>query len=282
MKAYALYNIKGGVGKTSSAVNLAYVSASLGHRTLLWDLDPQGAATFTCRVRPELVGGVRVLLDDDAHLASNVRGSDHEGLDVLPADFSQRELEQRLGARSRPTERLARIARRLAPGYDRLIFDCAPGINLVGENVFRAADALLVPTVPTPLSLRTLAQLLKLLRGRPGAPLVLPFFCMVDRRKALHRDVCSYARAHSLGFLDAEIPYSSTVERMGIRRDPVGASAPSSAAARSYRLLWDEVEARSAGVPIAGAPGAASSPRRSGLRDLLEAMRTGRVPEEPR
>ena len=68
MKIYATYNIKGGVGKTSTAVNLAHLAAESGYNVLLWDLDPQGAATYMFRVRPKVKGGGQALVDENRAL----------------------------------------------------------------------------------------------------------------------------------------------------------------------------------------------------------------------
>ena len=88
MKVAATYSIKGGVGKTSTAVNLAFEAARGGARVLVWDLDPQGAATFLFRVRPKVRGGSRGLIGVKGELAPHVRGSDLSPVHVVPADFS--------------------------------------------------------------------------------------------------------------------------------------------------------------------------------------------------
>ena len=92
MKILALYNLKGGVGKTASAVNLAHLAALDGCRALLWDLDPQGATSFYCRVHPKLDGGRDVLFEKKrrGELGAQIRGTDTERLDLIPADFSLR------------------------------------------------------------------------------------------------------------------------------------------------------------------------------------------------
>ncbi len=242
MRVFALYNIKGGVGKTASAVNLAYLSALGGFRTLVWDLDPQGAASYCFRIRPKIKGGSEKLIHGRRSLDLKIRGTDYSGLDLLPADFRYRHMDLDLGQTKRPVEQLARLLLPLSLQYDHLFLDCPPSISLVSESVFVAADVLLVPTVPTPLSLRTLEQLRRHLckRVRPQ-PRLLPFFCLVDRRKALHREVTTEASGLETKLLSTEIPYSSTVEKMSLRRAPVGAFAPSSTAARAYDRLWQEV-----------------------------------------
>ncbi len=245
MRVLALYNIKGGVGKTASAANLAYLAARGGRRTLLWDLDPQGAASYLFRIRAKVKGGGRKLLRGDRALDEAIKGTDFEALDLLPADFSYRKLDLALGTMKKPARRLAGLLQTLEPEYDDVILDCAPSISLLSESVFVASDALLVPTIPTTLSLRMLERLGRHLarRKRFRRAAVLPFFCMVDCRKKLHREVTAGAGADA-EFLEAVIPYSSLVERMAVERAPLHAFASWSTPARAYERLWAEIEAR--------------------------------------
>ena len=189
MKTVATYSIKGGVGKTTAAVNLAYEAARSGARVLLWDLDPQGAATFFFRVKPFVDGGAERLIGAKGSLVVNLHATDYPGLDLVPADFSLRHLDLRLDDAKRPTRRLARLLRPLSDRYDLAMLDCPPGITLTSESVFSAADALLVPTIPTPLSKRTLDQLSEFLAGYPAPPAILPFLSILDRRKKLQREI---------------------------------------------------------------------------------------------
>lgn len=242
MQTLAVYNIKGGVGKTATAVNLAYLAARQGSPTLIWDLDPQGAASFYFRVKPKVKGGGKKLLLGRADLDSRIKATDFEGLDILPADFSYRHLDLVLENTKEPVRQLGKVLAPLRDTYDFLFLDCAPSISLVSESVFRAADILLVPTIPTPLSLRTLLQLLKSLKEVKAKRLgVYPFFCMVDRRKALHRKTADLVEEIPLPFLRTEIPYSSAVEQMGIHRAPVHVFARTSPAAEAYEALWREI-----------------------------------------
>jgi cellulose biosynthesis protein BcsQ len=237
VKVVATYSIKGGVGKTSAAVNLAALAAQDGRRTLLWDLDPQGAASFLFRVKPKVKGGGRKLVAGKRDPLSVLKGTDVEGLDLLPADFSYRNLDLDLHDGKKPLRGLARVLAPLADGYDVAFLDCAPSISLTSESVFAAADLLLVPLVPSTLSARTLEQLYDFLDG--PLPAVLPFFSMVDKRKRLHRDVM----AATAGAAASPIPAASMVELMGARREPVVVSHPKSPAALAYRALWDEIAA---------------------------------------
>ena len=235
----ATYNIKGGVGKTSAAVNLATLAAHEGHSTLLWDLDPQGASTFLFRVKPKIKGGGEKLVRGKTDADGQIKGTDTEGLDLLPADFSYRHMDLALdGAKN---NRLNRVIKPLDYGY--VFLDCPPSISLVSENVFEAADALLVPIIPATLSSRTLDQLHQVLSGGPQ---VLGFFSMADRRKKLHRELMAeLANEHDL--LETVIPNSADVERMGAKRAALVDFAPRSRAARAYNDLWGEIKARVAG-----------------------------------
>ena len=160
MKIFATYNIKGGVGKTTAAVNLAYLSAADGYRTLLWDLDPQGAASFLFRIKPRVKGGGKALIRGTKTLDDAIKGTDFDHLDLLPADFTYRNMDLLLGGTNgKPTRKLAVLLRPLAAEYDHVFLDCPPSISLVSENVMHAADVLVVPLIPTTLSVRTLDQL---------------------------------------------------------------------------------------------------------------------------
>lgn len=248
MLIIACYNIKGGVGKTATAVNLAYLSAGFGARTLVWDLDPQGAASFYFRIKPKLKGGAKKLLANKALLEDFIKGTDYDNLDLLPADFSYRNMDLLLEDTGKPQRRLLKLLKPLADDYDMVFLDCAPSISLVSESVFRAADALLIPTIPTTLSLRTLSQIQKYCHKHGLETLrLLPFFSMVDSRKQLHRLIVEHPPGIALPMLKASIPYASEVERMGLERRPVCDFAHQSRAARAYHALWEELVAQLAG-----------------------------------
>jgi cellulose biosynthesis protein BcsQ len=239
----ATYNIKGGVGKTSAAVNLAYLAARDGFPTLLWDLDPQGASTYLFRVKPKIRGGGEKLVGLKREVAELIKGTDHPGLDLLPADFSYRHMDLALDQYKKPTRRLGKVLDPIRSDYEFVFLDCPPSISLVSESVFEAADVLLVPIVPATLSSRTVDQLDAVvgeLRDGHG-PRVLAFFSMVDNRKKLHREVMDRLRGERDDVFQAAIPASVEVERMGVEREPVAAFAPRGRAAPAYAALWREL-----------------------------------------
>ncbi len=247
MNVLGIYNIKGGVGKTASAVNLAYLASLEGLRTLVWDLDAQGASSYYFRIKAKVKGGEKQLIGKKGDAAPHIKGTDYEGLDLLPADFSYRHLDLHLSEASRPAKPLKKLLNGLEDEYDLVILDCPPSLSLLSEAVFECVDALLIPTIPTTLSLRTLAQLVSFTRELPrkNRPGLWPFFSMVDVRKSLHRKVIASHKQKKTRLLGPYIPYASDVEQMGIQRAPLGAYAHKrSRAGQAYRELWQEVQAR--------------------------------------
>lgn len=241
MKVLATYNIKGGVGKTSTAVNLAYLCAREGRRTLLWDLDPQGAATYVFRVRPKVRGGGKALVTRAQPLGAVVKATDYDGLDLVPADFSYRNMDLDLDDTTKRTRRLRQLLHTVADDYDVVFLDCPPSVSLVSENVLHAVDTLLVPLIPAALSLRTFEQLVRFVADSGGSPEMVAFFSMADRRKRLHRDVIDAIPRDGARVAHTVIPSLAMIEQMAQRREPVPAFAPTSRAAQCYGELWAEV-----------------------------------------
>ena len=239
MKTIAVHALKGGVGKSTFAVNLAWASATLSRRrTLLWDLDPQGAATWLLNPEKQAKDAAQAVFTKDVDALDLIRATPIEGIDLLAADGSLHGLERmliELGKRKRLAKLLESVDRR----YDRVVLDCPPGINETSEQVLHAADLLVVPVIPSPLVQKTLDDLSSFLIRRGGKhPPILPVFSMVDRRRKLH----AAALAENPDW--PVMPYASIVEQMGMKRQPLGAFAPNSPPAQAFAALWAQIEQR--------------------------------------
>jgi chromosome partitioning protein len=257
VKVLATYNIKGGVGKTATAINIAHLAARDGFQVLLWDLDPQAAASFLFRIRPRVKGGGKALITGRRTIDDAIKATDFAGLDLLPADFTYRNLDLHLDNERKPCTRLRSLLTPLRREYDLVVLDCPPSISLLSENVLHAADLLLVPLIPTTLSVRTLDQLTGFIADFDGRrPAILAFFSMVDRRKRLHREIVDVLPAERSDVAVTAIPALSAIEQMSLQRAPVTATAPRSRAARYYRELWQEARGRMGlGAPAGVSPG---------------------------
>ncbi len=243
MNIIAFYSIKGGVGKTASAVNIAYWAAQSGYRTLLLDLDSQGASSFYFRVQSVTSKnwGKRFFKAYE-QLFKQIKASDFDRLDIIPAHLSFRNFDvllQELGARKKL---LRQMLTRLDKDYDLVILDCPPTISQLAENIFNAADLVLVPVIPTTLSQRTFCQLREFFKEEDySRKKLIPFFTMVDSRKQLHKETALAMRKDYKRFLRNAIPFSTDVEKMGINRSPIDLYAPTRQANRAYQALWQEI-----------------------------------------
>lgn len=244
MKVIAVYNIKGGVGKTATCVNLAYSCAKSGIKTLLWDLDSQGASSYYFNVKAEVKGGTKRLFKTKA-ISELVKETDIECIDLLPSDFSYRHMDLFLDSEKKPKKRMNEFLSRFEDDYDVIFLDCPPSFSLVSENIFNSADIMLVPLIPTTLSLRTYEQIMEYISEHKKLTLkVMPFFSMVDKRKKLHVDTIIDKENRVPGVLQTTIPYLSVIEYMGVHRAPVGLFAPKSLAATLFDQLWTELVLR--------------------------------------
>ena len=242
------YALKGGVGKTSAAVNLAWLSAQDGRRTLLWDLDPQAAASFLLQAKPKVKGGTRKLLQGTSEPRDAVKSTPYPHLDVLPAEVMYSHADLDLDEMKKSDHRIERVLRSMRSDYDVVVVDCPPGPSLLSANIVHAADLLVVPIVPSPLSLRTLDQVTDFVASAGASTRVMAFLSMFDQRRALHRQVLGLVADRYGDVARTVVPSSATVERMGQRRAPLGAWAGHTAAAAAYRSLWEEVSARLPGA----------------------------------
>lgn len=244
MPVIAVYHIKGGVGKTATAVNLSYLSAMDGNKTLLCDMDPQGSSTFYFRIRANSKFNTKKLLKGGKHVDRSIRGTDFPWLDLLPADFSYRNIDIALDDMKKSRHRIRQVLKPLRKEYDNIFIDCPPNITLLSENIFFAADYILVPLIPTTLSHLSLQQLYNFLEeiGESRSKIMV-FFSMVEKRKKMHWQLMRQL-IKKKGVLPSLIPYLADIEKMGIYRQPVCAALPHSTAAFAYNDLWQEISKR--------------------------------------
>jgi len=243
MKTIALYSIKGGVGKTAAAVNLCWLAASERARALICDLDPQGASSFYFRITASGNYNSDKFLKAGGRIGRNIKATDFDGLDLLPSDISYRNLDIELSEEKKPRKKLRKNLAELSEEYEYLFFDCPPNLTLLSESVFAASDIILVPVIPTTLSIRTFNQLITFFEEHSlDISKIRGFFSMEEKRKSMHRELVEEFR-NTPGMLSSSIPYCSEVEKMGLYRAPLNAVRPNSPAAKAYRELWKEIQA---------------------------------------
>ena len=242
MKTVAVYNLKGGVGKTAAAVNLAHLSAESGYRTLLVDLDPQGAAAYYFRVETQSKWTPKRLAKGGKAVGKAILATDYEMLDILPGNLAFRKLALTVEDKKHSRRQLKDALDDISGAYDVAVIDAPPSIDLGAENVLRAGDLILIPTIPTTLSVETLNTVDAFLgKHKIPARKLRPFFSMVDSRKRLHHATMVELRRERHDILAAVIPFSAQVEKMGVQRAPLTARHHRSRPALAFHDLWNEV-----------------------------------------
>lgn len=241
MVTLAIYNLKGGVGKTAASINLAYASAKEGFKTLVWDLDPQGSSSFYLGAKSTVKNESRKILNSEMDLHSAIQSTAYENLDVIPADISARQADILLNEMKQSKRKLLSLLSALKNEYDIVILDSPPGISVLHDAVFVAADWVLMPNIPTTLSIRSFETVNDYFKENDlDRSKIKCFFSMVDHRKNLHHEVMNEFYKDKY-FLKSYIPYLSDVEKMGVHEAPIETFAASSYAAQCYRDLWKEI-----------------------------------------
>lgn len=242
MTTIALYNLKGGVGKTAGCINLAYLAAQEDHRCLVWDVDPQGASSFYLNATAVSDKNSKKLIGGQISIEELIFASAYPNLDIIPADLSSRKLDLFIEERKNSKKLLKQLLKPLREDYDIVFIDCPPGFSVLAENIFNAADIVLLPTIPTTLSLRTFEAVKDFFAEKQIDPSrLMCFFSMVDSRKALHNEVMEEF-SQQRRFFQSAIPYLSDIEKMGVHQAPLPSFAPNSKGAKAYQELWHEIK----------------------------------------
>ena len=241
MAVFALYNLKGGVGKTAAAINLAYLSAADGYKTLIWDLDPQGSSSFYLNVKANNKKETKKLFTEEIELKDAIQVSTFENLWIIPADISARNIDTFLSDVKHSRKKLKSLLSGLK-GYDIIVLDCPPGISLLHDNIFNASNWIMMPNIPTTLSINSFETVIEYFKHNElDEDKIKCFFSMVDHRKNLHHEVMQQFYKDKI-FFKSYIPYLSDVEKMGVHQQPLFEYANNSYAAQCFRDLWKEVK----------------------------------------
>jgi len=256
----ACANQKGGVGKTTTVVNLATYLALEGRRVLVLDLDPQGNATSGLGVdRATLDRSIYDAVVESVDLGRLVIETQVDGLSLVPSSIALAGAEVELAPIEQRERRLSRMLGGVAPAFDYVLVDCPPSLGLLTINGLTAADAVLVPIQCEYYALEGLAQLIAtidLVRDHLNPSLALKgvVLTMYDARTNLSADVAAEVRRHLDGSVfETVIPRSVRLSEAPSYGRPIALYSPGSRGAVAYGALAREMLARDARATSGGA-----------------------------
>ena len=251
VRVTACTNQKGGVGKTTTVVNLAAYLALSGTRTLVIDLDPQGNATSGLGIdRRSLETSVYDALIERAPIADIIVGTAVDGLDVMPSAPALSGAEVELVGIAARERRLAASLGELKGSYKRVLIDCPPSLGLLTVNALTAADGVLIPIQTEYYALEGLSQLVNTIRLvreslNPRLELEGVVLTMYDGRTKLSAQVAAEVRRHMNGTVyDTVVPRTVRLSEAPSHGLPIALYDPRSRGAQAYGSLALEVVAR--------------------------------------
>ena len=251
-RVIAVANQKGGVGKTTSTINLGAALTEYGRKVLLVDFDPQGALSVGLGVQPHQLEMTiyNLLMEREADPEEAILPTSVEGMDLLPSNIDLSAAEVQLVSEVGREHTLGRAIKRVLDRYDIVLIDCQPSLGLLTINALACADQVLIPLACEFLSLRGVALLIDTIekvkeRLNPGLEIVGVLATMFDPRTLHTREVRQ--RVHeAFGDLVFRAVINRTVRfpETTVAGEPITTWAPTSAGAKAYRLLAREVLAR--------------------------------------
>ncbi|MCL6549569.1 MAG: AAA family ATPase [Acidothermus cellulolyticus] len=248
----AMCNQKGGVGKTTTAINLGAALAEFGRRVLLVDFDPQGALSVGLGVNPHELDRTiyNVLMESDVSVEDVLLKTNTPGMDLLPSNIDLAAAELQLVSEVAREQALARVLAPLRPEYDVILIDCQPSLGLLTVNALTAADGVIIPLECEFFALRGVALLMQTIekvreRLNPRLELTGILATMFDPRTVHAREVLArVVEAFGDRVFHTVIARTVRFPETTVAGEPITSYAPASAAARAYRDLAREVLAR--------------------------------------
>lgn len=251
LKTIPVINNKGGVGKTTTAVNVAAGLADRGRRVLLVDLDSQGSASVSLGVgQDDLAPSSAEVLFGETPIEEAIRPTELDRVDLITGSLELANADVRLKQKRRGQYRLSEVLSEVEDSYQTIIIDCAPSTSILSVCALVAADAFIIPVAPSYLALEgivSLGETVRRVRRGMGeaAPILGVLLTMVNRGQKEVPDAIGQVRDHYGGkVFDTEIRKDPKLEEAPSRGQDIFRYAPDSKGAADYDRLVDEIEKR--------------------------------------